>query len=114
LGICIGVYARQKLKEVLQGVESGIEKKERGLNTIMGSDFNARIGEMRAGLKLDGEGEEEEEERGRRKRKSKDKKMNRKSRLLVDFLEERGWGILNGSKKGGTKARGIYISLQKG
>jgi len=25
--------------------------------------------------------------------------MNREGRLLVDFLEKKGWGILNGSKK---------------
>lgn len=39
----------------------------------------------------DGKGEEEE---GRRR--SKDGKMNKDGKTLVRFLEERGWGILNG------------------
>jgi len=43
----IEVYVRQNLGEVLQGeLESWIEEKETGLNTIMGGNFNARTGEM--------------------------------------------------------------------
>jgi len=94
----IRIHVRQNLKEVLQKVENWMEKKESGLNTIMGADFNARTGEMEAGMELSSEVKEEEREK--RKRKSKDKKMNRKGKLLVDFLEERKWGILNGSKEG--------------
>lgn len=40
-----------------------------------------------------------EEEEGRR-RKSKDEKMNKDGKVLVRFLKEREWGILNGCKDG--------------
>jgi len=63
----IRIYARQNLGEVLQGVESWIKENERGLNTIMGDDFNARTGKMGAGMELDGgrrgKGGEEEEKK---------------------------------------------------
>lgn len=32
-------------------------------------------------------------------RQAKDQKGNKKSRLLVDFIKERGWMILNGNAK---------------
>jgi len=35
----------------------------------MGGDFNAKTGEMEAGIELDSERKEEEEERGKRKKK---------------------------------------------
>lgn len=73
-----------------------MEGKQSGINTMMGGDFNARTGERGAGIELDKSGREEEEKE-KRKRRSKDKKVNRKGRMLVDFLEKRGWGILNGS-----------------
>lgn len=33
----------------------------------------------------------------RRKRNSKDRKVNREEKTLVEFVEERVWGIMNGS-----------------
>jgi len=68
--------------------------------TIIGGDFNARTvtegggGEIREGT----EGNMKEEEG--RKRKSKDGKINKDGKMLIDFLEERGWGIMNGCTKG--------------
>jgi len=97
----IGVYARQGVGEVLQGVGSWIEERESGWSTIIGGDFNnARTGEIGAGIELEDGGKEREEEREERERKSKDKRINREGRILVDFLEERGWGIMNGSTRG--------------
>jgi len=96
----IGVYARQGVGEILQGVENWMEERESGWSIIMGGDFNARTGEMGAGIELESGENGREEEREKRKRKSKDKNMNKEGRILVDFLEERGWGILNGSIRG--------------
>jgi len=82
---------------VLRGVESWIEEKENGLNTIMEGDFNTRTEEMGAEMELSNEEKEEEEKRGKRKRKSEDKKMNREGRLLVDFF--RGERVGNPKQK---------------
>ena len=56
----------------------------------MGGDFNARTDEK-------GEMEDGEEER---KRRSKDKKVNKEGEVLLGWLEEEGWGIMNGIKEG--------------
>jgi len=70
----IGIYARQNLGKVLQGVESWIKEKENGLNKIMGGDFNARTREMGAGMELDSVEKKEKAENGRRKKNRKIKK----------------------------------------
>jgi hypothetical protein len=76
-------------------------EKEEGMFTLIGGDFNARTGKREKGIG------EEEEEGGRgirwRERKSKDEKENKEERKLLEFIEERGWGILNGSTKGMKK-----------
>ncbi|EZA46548.1 hypothetical protein X777_00046, partial [Ooceraea biroi] len=69
-----------------------VEGKEEGVKTIIG-DFNARTGgEGRIMM-----GEEEEEGGGR---KSRDEKVNREGRILLNFLEEKGWVLFNGNTKG--------------
>jgi len=86
----IGIYARQGVREVLQGVENWAEEKDSGRRVIVGGDLNARTGEMGAGVELENGENGREGEREIRKRKSKDKIVNREGRMLVDFLEERG------------------------
>lgn len=41
------------------------------------------------------------------KRKSKDKVINREGKRLLSGIEERGWGIINGSK--GDKGEWTYV-----
>jgi len=48
------------------------------------------------GVSLEGEVDKERENEGKRIRNSKDRKINKEGILLVEFLEERRWGILNG------------------
>lgn len=54
-----------------------------------------RTGERGAGIELDKSGKEQKEEEEKRKRRSKNKKVNREDIMLVNFLEDREWGILN-------------------
>jgi len=42
----------------------------------------------------------ERNEEERRKRNSKDGKINKEGKKLINFLKQRGWGILNGCTKG--------------
>jgi len=52
---------------------------------------------------------EKEEIKGKeRSRKSKDGKVNREGSLLINFVEERGWGILNGSIEGDEGGEYIF------
>lgn len=37
------------------------------------------------------------------RRKSRDEKVNKKGRILMEFLEEKGWSIFNGVIKGGEE-----------
>lgn len=77
-----------------------MEEKEGGVYTLIGGDFNARIGEEGGGWGMEGGGDRRGEEEEGRRRKSKDGKMKKDGKVLVQFLKERGWGILNGCKDG--------------
>lgn len=65
-------------------------EKEPGIRTIMEGDFIAKTG------RVTNIGEEKME---KSRRQSRDQNVNRKSKLLVDFIEERGWMILNKNTK---------------
>lgn len=93
----IGVYVGKRgIEETLREIDEWIRGEGEGEKTIVGGDFNARTGRERGGITVkEGEGWEEEEVR-----RSKDEKMNREGRVLVEFLEERGWMIYNGAIRG--------------
>lgn len=57
-------------------------------------DFNGRTEKER------GVGLEEIVKKWGRKRRESNSKTNKGGRMLVEFLEEKGWGIFNGSIKG--------------
>jgi len=59
---------------------------------VIGGDFNARVGGEGGGY----EGEEGES----RERKTKDRVVNAEGRKLVNWIEENGWSIFNGSMRG--------------
>ncbi|EZA49489.1 hypothetical protein X777_12283 [Ooceraea biroi] len=89
----VGVYVNGDIEEKLERLEEWVEGKEEGVKTIIGRDFNARTGgEGRIMM-----GEEEKEGGGR---KSRDGKVNREGRILLNFLEEKGWVFLTGIRRG--------------
>jgi len=59
------------------------------------------------GFEIDGE--EGSKEVGRRKRRSKDGKINKEGKKLISFLEERGWGLLNGCTKGDEEGEYTFV-----
>ncbi|XP_011868143.1 PREDICTED: uncharacterized protein LOC105562162, partial [Vollenhovia emeryi] len=100
----MGVYVNGNIGEKLRRLEGWMEVEEVGSRNIIGGDFNARTGENGGEIieeRLEGK------EEGR-KRRSKDKKVNREGRALIEFMEERGWGILNGGIKGDEEGEYTY------
>jgi len=95
------------LGEILKKLERWVEGKEEGVLYMIGGDFNARIGEKGGGIILEGGSDKERENEGKRNRISKNKKMNKEGRVLVEFLEERGWGILNGCTVGDEEGNSL-------
>lgn len=87
----MGVYVNGDIEQKLQKVGRWMEEKEQRVRTIVGGDFNARTGVEGRGV-----GEGEGMRREGQGRKSKDKKLDREGRILIKFIEERGWGIFNG------------------
>jgi len=98
----VGIYGKKNMEEMLQSMARWVEKKEYGVKTLVGGDFNARTG-MRGGRVSVDEDEDEEMER-----KSKDKVMNKEGRRLVNWIRERGWAILNGGIEGDEEGNWTY------
>lgn len=89
----VGVYVeKRKMGRLLQESEGWIEIREEAVMTIVGENFNAKIGNEGGGAEV----EEKLVAKRERRRKSKDSKINKKKRLLVGFIKERGWMVLNG------------------
>lgn len=74
-------------------------EKEEVVSTIIGGDFNARTEKKGGSIETRERGEEGTGEGNNKRKRSKDGKMNREGKEMVRFLEEKGWGILNGSIK---------------
>ncbi|XP_067208444.1 golgin subfamily A member 6-like protein 25 [Linepithema humile] len=96
----VGVYVNGNMEEMLQSMEQWVGEKEMEINTIIGGDFNARTGVEGGVIEIGEEGEDRIERGEGKRRKSKDGKINRDERVMVEFLEESGWGILNGCTEG--------------
>lgn len=70
-----------------------MKDREEKIRTVVGRDFNARIGRESGEMK----GEKEEAEyKERQKSHSKNSKVNKEGRRLVEFIEERGQMVFNG------------------
>lgn len=88
--------------KILEKVKGEAEERK-GVKRWIGGDFIARMGE-RGALE---DGEEE------RERVSKDKVINRLEVELVKWVEEEGWGIINGVKEGDKEGK-VTFTGRKG
>lgn len=101
----VGVYAKKEgLEGILKDLERWTEEREEGIKTIIGGDFNART--EREGVGVEEKGDRDRE--GREGRRSKDGKLDKEGRILVKFIEERGWEIFNGNIRGDEEGDCMY------
>ncbi|XP_043604622.1 uncharacterized protein LOC122577397, partial [Bombus pyrosoma] len=88
------VVYNQDTKGTWKEIEERVDGREEEV-MIVGGDWNARTGE---------EGGQVSEDIGKeRGRRSKDKKINAEGRILLRYLEERGWTIINGRDEEGEE-----------
>ncbi|KAH0821572.1 hypothetical protein GEV33_001219 [Tenebrio molitor] len=76
-------------------------KMDRDECMLLGGDFNGRIGERGA--------RNWEEEKGDGRRKTKDKVENAEGKRLIEWIEENGWEVLNGNKRGDEEGEVTYV-----
>jgi hypothetical protein len=88
------IYSKQ-MKTTRKRIEDAMNE-----NIFLGGDFNGKIGERGA--------RNWEEEREDGKRKSKDKIENAEGKRLMEWIEENGWGVLNGNKQGNEEGEWTY------
>ena len=89
----VGVYINGDMDRKIESLKEWMEEGD-GVRTLVGGDFNARVGEEGGGI------EEQNWEEGGGGRKSKDKRRNKEGRVLVRGIEEAGWSIFNGNVEG--------------
>lgn len=92
---------RNKMGKKQMEDRNGIYKRENGEGIGKNKNGSRRKG-RRKRTEERGEMEEEDEER---KRRSKGKEVNKKGKELIKWVEEEGWGIINGIKKRGRERR---------
>jgi hypothetical protein len=90
------IYSKE-IKTTRRGVEDTIKENSEEC-MLMGEDFNGRIAETGA--------RNWEEKRGDGKRKSKDNVENAEGKMLMEWIEEHGWEVLNGNKQETKKENG--------
>lgn len=100
----VGVYVNRDIEGKLQCSRGWIEEREKVGKTLIGGDFNARMGEEGGGIVEEGMNGKEEG----KVRRSKDGKVNKEGKTLIEFIEERGWSIYNGVLKGDEKGEYTY------
>lgn len=71
-------------------------------NIIIGGDFNIRTGNL-GGIK---------EEEGDKERNSKDKYVSKDERILIEWMQEKGWYILNGTCRGDWNGEYTYVGAR--
>lgn len=104
----VGVYVKKEdMGDRLKDLEHWMEEKEEAIRTIIGRDFNARIGERGRGVLGDEGGNEWG--KGIGGRRSKDKKIDKEGRMLVELIEEKGWKVFNGSMEGDEEGEYTFI-----
>jgi len=98
----VSVYGEQGGKNLIGNLEEIIETEREG-NVIIGGDFNLRLGNL--GKKGIGEGETE--------RHSKDKCIGNGGTKFIDWINEKGWEILNGCTEGDWEGEFTYIGARR-
>lgn len=82
----VRVYAKKEgLEGTLEDLKRWAEKREEGIKTIVGGDFNARTRREGGGV----EEKDDEDRKERKERRSKNGKLDKEEKILV-FIEERG------------------------
>lgn len=100
----VGVHVSKDIEKKLQEVEQRIENKRQRFKTILGEDFNARTAKESKIV------EKEKMEKKGRGRRSKDRKIDKKGKILLDFIEKKGGGFSMGRYRGMEES----IRSQKG
>jgi hypothetical protein len=95
----VTVYSKE-MRKTTRRVENTM-KMDREECMLLGGDFNGRIGERGA--------RNWEEEKGDGKRKTKDKAENAEGKRLIEWIEENGWEVLNGNKRGDEEGEVTYV-----
>jgi hypothetical protein len=95
----VTVYSKE-MRKTTRRVENTM-KMDREECMLLGGDFNGRIGERGA--------RNWEEERGDGRRKTKDKVENAEGKRLIEWIEENGWEVLNGNKRGDEEGEVTYV-----
>jgi len=97
----VSVYGEQGGKKLIENLEEIIDI-EREENIIIGGDLNLRLGTL--GKKGIGEGEIE--------RHSKDKCVGNGGKKFIDWINEKGLEILNGSTEGDWEGEFTYVGAR--
>jgi exonuclease III len=96
----VSVYSTEGEKKLREKIdELVVEKLEEKI--LIGGDFNLRLGEMGV--------EETEDEKIRR---SKDKTIGNGGRKFIEWLQEKGWYILNGAVTGDWEREYTYVGAR--
>jgi hypothetical protein len=95
----VTVYSKE-MRKTTRRVENTM-KMDREECMLLGGDFNGRIGERGA--------RNWEEEKGDGRRKTKDKVENAEGKRLIEWIEENGWEVLNGNKRGDEDGEVTYV-----
>lgn len=97
----VSVYGKEDWKNMELNLDK-ILGEERSEMIIIGGDFNLRIGEL-GGIDIEG---------SMLKRKSKDKTIGNGGRKFVEWIQEKGWYILNGRTKGDWEGEYTYVGAR--
>ena len=95
------VYNTGDLKVILETLEKIKIEEEKIM--IIGGDFNIRIGTL---------GVTNENIAERFTRNSKDKVVSNGGKFMVSIIEQKGWGILNGSTVGDAEGQYTYVGTR--
>lgn len=95
-------YCSGKVKEALVKLNEGISENP-GEKTIIGGDFNSRIGK---------EGQIHTDDENEYHRNSKDSSRNAEGDILLKIVENRGWHFLNGNITGDERGEFTYIGAR--